>query len=115
MNIISNALKYTPDGGTINISSGSSDGNVWVSVEDSGIGIPQEDLVRVFDRFYRVEKARSREAGGTGLGLSIAKEIVTRHGGDLVVKSVQGEGTTVTMMLPIEWAGSRQQPTTVNS
>jgi len=102
MNIISNAIKYTPDGGTITISSGSLDGNIWVSVEDTGIGIPQEDLGRVFDRFYRVEKARSREAGGTGLGLSIAKEIVTGHGGELTVESTHGVGTTVTMTLPIE-------------
>ena len=101
MNIISNALKYTPNGGTIDISSGSTGANVWVKVEDNGIGIPQEDLERVFDRFYRVEKARSREAGGTGLGLSIAKEIVTRHGGDLMIESTQGVGTTVTMTLPV--------------
>ena len=107
MNIISNALKYTPDNGTITICSGSADGNIWVSVEDTGIGIPQEDLERVFDRFYRVEKARSREAGGTGLGLSIAKEIVTRHGGDLEIKSTPGVGTIVTMILPIEGAGER--------
>ncbi|MCL2152964.1 MAG: cell wall metabolism sensor histidine kinase WalK [Oscillospiraceae bacterium] len=106
MNIISNAMKYTPDGGTINICAGSSDSNIWVSVEDSGIGIPEEDLTRIFDRFYRVEKARSREAGGTGLGLSIAREIVKRHGGDLSVKSEQGVGTTVTMTLPIEGAGA---------
>jgi len=102
MNIISNALKYTPDGGKITISCGSSADSIWVSVEDTGIGIPQEDLGRVFDRFYRVEKARSREAGGTGLGLSIAKEIVARHGGDLTVESTHGAGTTVTMTLPIK-------------
>jgi len=102
MNIVSNALKYTPDSGTIDIYSGSSDGNVWVRVEDNGIGIPEEDLERVFDRFYRVEKARSREAGGTGLGLSIAKEIVTRHGGDLKIESTHGVGTSVTLTLPIK-------------
>ena len=101
MNIITNALKYTPDGGTIGISSGSSGGNVWVRIEDTGIGIPQEDLDHVFDRFYRVEKARSREAGGTGLGLSIAKEIVTKHGGDIKIESVHGVGTSVTVTLPI--------------
>ena len=105
MNILSNALKYTPDGGTITISCGSSADSIWVSVEDTGIGIPPEDLERVFDRFYRVEKARSREAGGTGLGLSIAKEIVARHGGGLTVDSTHGVGTTVTMTLPIRGVG----------
>ena len=106
MNVISNALKYTPDGGTIDISSGSSDDKVWVKVEDTGIGIPQEDLERVFDRFYRVEKARSREAGGTGLGLSIAKEIIAKHGGDIKIESIPGTGTSVTVTLPIKGVGA---------
>jgi len=101
MNIMSNALKYTPDGGTIGIFSGTSYGNVWVRIEDTGVGIPKDDLVRVFDRFYRVDKARSRESGGTGLGLSIAKEIVTKHGGDITIKSTPGVGTAVTVTLPI--------------
>ena len=105
MNIISNALKYTPDGGKIGIFSGSSDGNVWVRIEDTGVGIPREDLGRVFDRFYRVDKARSRESGGTGLGLSIAKEIVSKHGGELEIKSTLGLGTSVTMTLPIRRSG----------
>jgi len=105
MNIISNALKYTPDGGTIAINSGTSDGNVWVKIEDTGVGIPEDDLLRVFDRFYRVDKARSRESGGTGLGLSIAKEIISRHGGDIKIESTPGTGTTVTVKLPIEWSG----------
>jgi len=100
MNIITNALKYTPDGGTINIFSGSSGDAVWVKIEDTGMGIPQEDLGRVFDRFYRVDKARTRESGGTGLGLAIAKEIISKHGGDIIIDSVQGEGTTVTLTLP---------------
>ena len=104
LNIMSNALKYTPDGGTINISTGSVGQSVWIKVEDTGIGIPPEDLGRVFDRFYRVDKARSRESGGTGLGLSIAKEIVTMHGGDIEIMSTQGKGTTVTITLPIEGA-----------
>jgi len=101
MNIISNALKYTPDGGTIGILSGTSDGNVWVRIEDSGVGIPAEDLSRVFDRFYRVDKARTRESGGTGLGLPIASEIVTRHGGSIDIDSTPGVGTSVTITLPI--------------
>ena len=102
MNIMSNALKYTPDGGKINVFCGSTEDNVWIRVEDTGMGISPEDLTRVFDRFYRVEKARSREAGGTGLGLSIAKEIVTKHGGDIKIESTLGIGTSVAITLPIE-------------
>ena len=102
MNIMSNAIKYTPDGGKVDIFSGSAGGKVWVRIEDTGIGIPKEDLIRVFDRFYRVDKARSRESGGTGLGLSIAKEIITKHGGDIQIESTQGVGTSVTITLPVE-------------
>ena len=105
MNIMSNALKYTPDEGRIDIYSGSLGGKVWVRIEDTGIGIPKEDIARVFDRFYRVDKARSRESGGTGLGLSIAKEIITKHGGDIEIESVQGKGTAITVKLPIEGVG----------
>jgi len=101
MNIIANALKYTPDGGTIDIYGGRSGSNIWIKIVDTGIGIPAEDLARVFDRFYRVDKARSRESGGTGLGLSIAKEIITKHGGDIEIESKQGIGTSVTLTLPI--------------
>ena len=102
MNIISNALKYTPDGGKIAISSGTLGAEVWIKIEDTGVGIPSDDLGRVFDRFYRVDKARSRESGGTGLGLSIAKEIISKHGGNIEIESAQGAGTSVTVMLPIE-------------
>jgi signal transduction histidine kinase len=101
MNVISNAMKYTPDGGRIEIVTYSSGGNVIITIEDTGVGIPAEDLPRVFDRFYRVDKARSRESGGTGLGLSIAKEIITLHGGDIEISSTQGVGTKVTITLPI--------------
>ncbi|MCL2392846.1 MAG: cell wall metabolism sensor histidine kinase WalK [Oscillospiraceae bacterium] len=102
MNVIANALKYTPDGGTIAIYSGTTGGDVWVKIEDTGVGIPPEDLEHVFDRFYRVDKARSRESGGTGLGLSIAKEIISRHGGDIKIESTPGSGTSVTIRLPVE-------------
>jgi len=103
MNVMSNAMKYTPDGGKIDIYGGSSDTDVWVRIEDTGVGIPPEDLEHVFDRFYRVDKARTRESGGTGLGLSIAKEIVTKHGGDIRIESALEAGTVVTITLPINF------------
>jgi len=102
INMVSNAIKYTRDGGVISMSAGKKDDVVWVSVRDNGIGIPKEDIGKVFDRFYRVDKARSRESGGTGLGLSIAKEIVARHDGSIELSSRQGKGTVITMSLPME-------------
>ena len=102
INMISNAFKYTRDGGVISIVSGYRDGDVWVSVRDNGIGIPQEDVPKVFDRFYRVDKARSRESGGTGLGLSIASEIISRHNGKIALTSQLGKGTVITITLPVE-------------
>ena len=102
MNMASNAIKYTKDGGRISIKAGVRGGEVWCSVKDNGIGIPKEDVQKVFDRFYRVDKARSRESGGTGLGLSIAQEIVVRHGGRIDLKSRLGSGTTITVWLPVE-------------
>ena len=100
MNIVSNAIKYTPDGGRIAITAGSGGRHVYVRVSDNGIGIPEKDLPNLFERFYRVDKARSRESGGTGLGLSIAKEILAQHKGDIRIESVYGEGTDVTIILP---------------
>lgn len=102
INMVTNALKYTPDGGKITLCAGVSGKNVFASVRDNGIGIPEEDVDKVFDRFYRVDKARSRESGGTGLGLSIAKEIVSRHNGELTLESELGKGTVITMTLPVE-------------
>jgi len=101
MNIVSNAIKYTADGGKIAITAGTRGPNVFVRVSDNGIGIPEKDLPRLFERFYRVDKARSRESGGTGLGLSIAREILSQHKGDIRIESVYGEGTDVTICLPI--------------
>ena len=101
MNIIGNAIKYTPDGGHIQIHAGSTEDTVWMEVCDDGIGIPEKDRDRIFERFYRVDKARSRESGGTGLGLSIAREIVQRHNGTLALMPHEGKGTTIRLTLPI--------------
>lgn len=103
MNIIGNAIKYTPDGGHIRVTAGVTDDGqqVWMDVCDDGIGIPEESRGRIFERFYRVDKARSRESGGTGLGLSIAWEIVQRHGGTLTLPPHEGAGTTIRLTLPV--------------
>ena len=101
MNVIGNAIKYTPDGGHIRITAGADPEHVWMEVSDDGIGIPEKDRERIFERFYRVDKARSRESGGTGLGLSIAREIVQRHNGTLALMPHEGQGTTLRMTLPI--------------
>ena len=101
INMLSNAIKYTPDGGRIRMTAGVRDDCVWCTVRDNGIGIPKQDIDRVFERFYRVDKARSRESGGTGLGLSIAYEIVQRHDGSMTLHSQKGKGTAITVTLPI--------------
>ncbi|VYT98598.1 HAMP domain-containing protein [Peptoniphilus gorbachii] len=97
-NIISNACKYTPDFGKISISAKNLDDFVEIKVSDNGIGIPKEDLPRITERFYRVEKGRSRAMGGTGLGLSIANEMIKSLGGSLKVDSIFGEGTSITLL-----------------
>lgn len=101
INMISNAIKYTPEGGRIQMIAGCVDDCVWCAVRDNGIGIPKEDVAHIFERFYRVDKMRSRESGGTGLGLSIASEIAERHDGRMEVQSQKGKGTTITVTLPI--------------
>ena len=100
LNILSNAIKYTPDNGVIKVYVGFVYNDAYIKVIDNGIGIPEEDLERIFDRFYRVDKARSRELGGTGLGLSIAKEILDQNKGSINIKSVVGKGTEVVIRIP---------------
>ncbi|HFI0832183.1 TPA: cell wall metabolism sensor histidine kinase VicK [Streptococcus suis] len=99
-NILNNAIKYSPDGGTITFSMKTTDSQLIVSISDEGLGIPKADLPKIFDRFYRVDKARSRAQGGTGLGLAIAKEIVKQHKGFIWAKSEYGHGSTFTLVLP---------------
>lgn len=101
INIISNAIKYTPENGEIIVSCGSVYKDAFIKVRDNGIGIPKENLPRIFERFYRVDKARSRETGGTGLGLAIAKQIIDRLGGKISINSTYGEGTEVIINLPL--------------
>jgi two-component system phosphate regulon sensor histidine kinase PhoR len=99
-NLIDNAVKYTPEAGTININVISGEKDVSISVEDNGSGIPQEDLPRIFERFYRVEKDRSREKGGSGLGLSIVKHILELHNIQIKVESEVNKGTKFEFALP---------------
>lgn len=99
-NLLENAVKFTPAGGTITVSASAKDGEIAVTVADTGIGIPPADVPHIFERFYRVEKARSRESGGTGLGLSIVKHIVALHGGSVEAKSTFGKGCAITIRLP---------------
>ncbi len=99
-NLVDNAIKYTPPGGRIEVTGEADDLGVTVRVSDTGIGIPQKKLSRIFERFYRVDKARSKETGGTGLGLSIVRHVAENHGGKVTVESKIGEGTTFTVYLP---------------
>ena len=101
-NILNNAIKYSPDGGKITVSMKTTDDQMILSISDQGLGIPKEDLPKIFDRFYRVDKARSRAQGGTGLGLAIAKEIIKQHKGFIWAKSEYGKGSTFTIVLPYD-------------
>ena len=101
INIISNSVKYTKEGGTISVYVGYVHTDAYVKVKDNGIGIPKSDLDKIFERFYRVDKARSREMGGTGLGLSIAKEVIEKNDGSIDIKSDVGKGTEVVLRIPV--------------
>jgi two-component system phosphate regulon sensor histidine kinase PhoR len=111
INLVDNAIKYTPGGGTVHIAARATSlasSEVELAVADTGAGIPSQDLPRLTERFFRVDKARSRELGGTGLGLAIVKHIVQAHGGRLAIESALGQGTTVRVMLPAVPAGMRE-------
>ena len=101
LNLMDNAVKYTQDGGAIRVRLIRSGRDAILTVTDNGPGIPKEDQSHIFDRFYRVDKARSREAGGTGLGLAIVHQLVMLHGGEIHVESEVGKGTTFTVELPL--------------
>ena len=100
LNILSNSIKYTEDGGVIKIYVGFVYNDAYIKIIDNGIGIPEKDLDRIFERFYRVDKARTRKMGGTGLGLSIAKEILDKNNGRIDIKSKVGKGTEVVITIP---------------
>ena len=101
-NILNNAIKYSPDGGKITVSMKTTEDQMILSIKDQGLGIPKQDLPKIFDRFYRVDRARSRAQGGTGLGLAIAKEIIKQHNGFIWAKSEYGKGSTFTIVLPYD-------------
>ena len=100
-NILDNSIKYTPSGGKVSMDVSKEDGNAIITVEDTGIGIAPDELYKIFDRFYRVDKARARETGGTGLGLSIALTAVELHGGNIQVESEEGKGSKFIIIIPI--------------
>jgi two-component system phosphate regulon sensor histidine kinase PhoR len=99
-NLLDNAVRYTLPGGTITVTAIAGDGKIMISISDTGIGIPKADQERIFERFYRVDAARSRESGGTGLGLSVAKHLVEAQGGYIEVQSEVGRGSTFSVILP---------------
>jgi two-component system, OmpR family, phosphate regulon sensor histidine kinase PhoR len=109
-NLLDNAIKFTPEGGMVDLQVDATGCDAVISVADTGQGIPEQHLPRIFDRFYRVEHSRYREGGGTGLGLAIAKHIVEAHGGRITVASRVGQGTTFTFTLPIAAPPLRLRP-----
>jgi two-component system sensor histidine kinase SenX3 len=112
-NLIDNAIKYSEDGGAVIVSARAVAGRIDIEVRDAGVGIPARDLERIFERFYRVDRARSRDTGGTGLGLAIVRHVLVNHGGDVSVSSIEGEGSTFTLHLPA--SPSLSIPPTVSS
>ena len=102
-NLCENAIKYNRQGGSVTIAVHWEDGHPQVSVRDTGIGIPQEDIGRIFERFYRVDKSHSREIGGTGLGLAITRNVILMHRGAIKVFSTEGEGTIFTVRIPLNY------------
>ena len=109
-NLLDNAAKYTPAGGSITLGAINGQGSLNLYVRDTGIGIPKEHVSRLFERFYRVDKARSRELGGTGLGLAIVKHLVQAHGGGVWVESEPGMGSTFWFSLPFEQVTTPLEP-----
>ena len=107
-NLVENAIKYNVDSGWVRVTLDADHKYFYVKVADSGIGIPEDSVDHIFERFFRVDKARSREVGGTGLGLSITKNVIQMHHGVIDVESTQGEGTTFSMRIPLNYV-SRQE------
>jgi two-component system, OmpR family, phosphate regulon sensor histidine kinase PhoR len=110
LNLLENAVKYTPQGGEVQVTSGRENGQCFLTVRDTGIGIEEKHLSRIFERFYRVDRGRSRETGGTGLGLSIVKHLVGAMGGEVRVESEPGQGSRFTVVLPVASASAGGQP-----
>jgi len=109
-NLLDNAVKYSDEHGSVEVGTMDEHESVAIWVRDRGIGIPSRDLERVFERFYRVDRARSRATGGTGLGLSIVRHVAQVHGGDIVVDSIEGEGSTFRITLPVSGVADIEVP-----